>query len=248
MPYNFIGNGVGNSAHTESFSSIVNGYKNNVASSKGFVGNGYKNVVSGSYSSIVGGRENALSGQDGFIGGGVSNTLSGNYGSIAGGIFNRATADRTFIGGGASNSATTVYSVVVGGSQNLASGNRSAILNGSGNTVSGAYSAAIGGQGINGSLASTVYIPNLHIQFEKKVYAQTGGTNPTFGTVSLSSGEATVVTSAITINSCVFITAQSSGNTGSHYISYRNPGTSFNISSTNGSDSSNVAWWIVEPA
>lgn len=69
---------------------------------------------------------------------------------------------------------------------------------------------------------------------------------PTSGTATLSSGTATVNTPTVTATSRIILTAQDAGTAqGSLYISARVAGTSFTITSTNGSDDRTVAWQII---
>lgn len=75
------------------------------------------------------------------------------------------------------------------------------------------------------------------------------GTNASLGVETLVAGTKTVNTTAVTANSRIFVTIQTVGGTpGVLYIGTRVAGTSFDIVSTSGSDTSTVAWWIVEPA
>lgn len=77
------------------------------------------------------------------------------------------------------------------------------------------------------------------------------GTNAKMGTATLNSTTAvTIATTAVTANSRIFLTIQSpAGSTiGSPYVSARTAGTSFQIKSTGTSDTSTVAWMIVEPS
>ena len=78
-----------------------------------------------------------------------------------------------------------------------------------------------------------------------------GGTNVSrimHGTVTLSAGKAAVSVAAVTKNSRIFLTIQSPGGVvGTTYVSSRSPGSSFSIASTSGTDSSLVAWLLVEP-
>jgi hypothetical protein len=75
------------------------------------------------------------------------------------------------------------------------------------------------------------------------------GTNAKMGTAVLNGTTAvTVSTTAVTANSRIFLTIQTPGGTpGSPYVSARTAGTSFQIKS-GASDTSTVAWFIVEPA
>lgn len=75
------------------------------------------------------------------------------------------------------------------------------------------------------------------------------GSNARMGTATLVAGTVTVNTTAVTANSRVFLTAQTTGaGPGALRISARVAGTSFTITSTNAADTSSVAWMIVEPA
>jgi hypothetical protein len=75
------------------------------------------------------------------------------------------------------------------------------------------------------------------------------GTNAKMGTATLSAGTVTVSTTAVTANSRIFLTAQNTGGTpGALRVSARSSGTSFTITSTSNTDTSTVAWFIVEPA
>ena len=75
------------------------------------------------------------------------------------------------------------------------------------------------------------------------------GAGASMGTVNLSGGAATVTTSAVTASSRIFLTSQNTGASPEavHVVS-RIPGTSFVINSVSATDSSTVAWLIVEPA
>lgn len=75
------------------------------------------------------------------------------------------------------------------------------------------------------------------------------GTNATMGSVALSGGAATVNTTKVTANSRIFLDNQALGGTaGFLRVSARSAGTSFTITSSSGTDTSTVAWLIVEPA
>lgn len=75
------------------------------------------------------------------------------------------------------------------------------------------------------------------------------GTNATMGQATLVAGTVTVNTTKVTANSRIMLTPQTTGGgPGSLRISARVAGTSFTITSTSGTDTSAVAWWIVEPA
>lgn len=77
------------------------------------------------------------------------------------------------------------------------------------------------------------------------------GSNATMGVVTLVTGSATVNTTKVTANSRIFLTVQELGTVSSPKAVAafnRTPGTSFQIASSDATDTSNVAWFIVEPA
>ncbi|MEU1663576.1 hypothetical protein ABZ547_08170 [Streptomyces sparsogenes] len=75
------------------------------------------------------------------------------------------------------------------------------------------------------------------------------GSNAKMGVATLTAGAATVSTTAVTTNSRIFLTNQALGGTaGFLRVSARTAGTSFTITSSSGTDTSTVAWMIVEPA
>lgn len=75
------------------------------------------------------------------------------------------------------------------------------------------------------------------------------GANATMGTATLVAGTVVVSTTKVTANSRIFLTNQSLGGTaGFLRVSARTAGTSFTILSSSGTDTSAVAWMIVEPA
>lgn len=75
------------------------------------------------------------------------------------------------------------------------------------------------------------------------------GANAKQGTDTLSGGTKVVSNTSVTANSRIFLTTQStSGTPGAIYVSARNPGTSFTVTSTSGTDASTFAYQIFEPA
>jgi hypothetical protein len=74
------------------------------------------------------------------------------------------------------------------------------------------------------------------------------GSNAKQGTATLSSGAVTVSDTSVTANSRIFLTAQDNNSTGALRVSTRTAGTSFTITSSNGSDSGVVGYEIFEPA
>lgn len=74
------------------------------------------------------------------------------------------------------------------------------------------------------------------------------GANAMMGVATLAAGAVTVNNSLVTANSRIFLSHQNTGGTpGSVRVSARTAGTSFVITSTSGTDTSQVAWLIVEP-
>lgn len=75
------------------------------------------------------------------------------------------------------------------------------------------------------------------------------GSNAKQGTAVLVAGTVTVANTAVTANSRIFLTSQVDGGTpGFLRVSARVAGTSFTITSSNGADTSTVAYQIFEPA
>lgn len=76
------------------------------------------------------------------------------------------------------------------------------------------------------------------------------GTNANMGVATLVSGAATVNTNKVTATSRIFLTRQNAGGTaGDPFVLSRVNGTSFTINSSAGAtDTSIVAWLIINPA
>lgn len=74
------------------------------------------------------------------------------------------------------------------------------------------------------------------------------GSNKAMGVATLVGGTVTVANTKVTANSRIFLTSQTDGGApGSLRISARVAGTSFTITSTSGTDTSTVAYMILEP-
>lgn len=85
--------------------------------------------------------------------------------------------------------------------------------------------------------------------FKAKILRIVEGTNAAMGVATLAAGTVVVNTTRVTANSRVFLTSQTSGAApGAVRVSARTAGTSFTITSSSGTDTSQVAWMIVEPA
>jgi hypothetical protein len=103
---------------------------------------------------------------------------------------------------------------------------------------------------ITNSFALDIESGNLSFSTAGGGIAIKEGSNAKMGTATLSSGTVTVNTTAVTANSRIFLTVNGGTltNVGTVYISARSAGASFTITSSNGSDASDVAWVIIEPA
>ena len=76
----------------------------------------------------------------------------------------------------------------------------------------------------------------------------TEGTNATMGTAVLVAGTKVVNTTKVTANSRIFLTTNTpGGGIGALYVSARVAGTSFTIKSSSATETSTVAWVIIEP-
>lgn len=75
------------------------------------------------------------------------------------------------------------------------------------------------------------------------------GTNATMGLATLAAGTVVVNTTKVTATSRIHLTGQADGGTpGWQRVSARTAGTSFTITSSSATDTSTVAWIIIEPA
>lgn len=78
-----------------------------------------------------------------------------------------------------------------------------------------------------------------------------GGPNAMMGVITLAAGTATINTTKVTANSRIFLIGQSLGTITipqAYQVSARTAATSFTILSSSNTDTSQVAWFIVEPA
>jgi hypothetical protein len=97
---------------------------------------------------------------------------------------------------------------------------------------------------------SGLYFYNSHMTFvnptDYSLKIQSGN-NSSMGLATLSAGTATVNNTLVTNNSRIFLTSQEDGGTpGWLRVSSRVANTSFTITSSSNTDTSKVAWWIVE--
>ncbi len=84
----------------------------------------------------------------------------------------------------------------------------------------------------------------------KGIQIKEGGTAAKMGSVALTAGAATVSTTAVTASSRIFVTSNADGGTpGWLRVDARNTGSgTFHIQSSSASDTSTVAWVIIEPS
>jgi hypothetical protein len=74
------------------------------------------------------------------------------------------------------------------------------------------------------------------------------GSNARMGVATLAAGTVTVSNTSVTANTRIFLTSQTTGAApGTPRVSARTAGTSFTITSTSGTDTSQVAWLLIEP-
>ena len=93
--------------------------------------------------------------------------------------------------------------------------------------------------------------PRTQVEFASGagICAVTAGPGAKFGVVTLDGSQATVLTTAITNESLVFMTYQDDeGSPGPIRVASRTPGVSFLIDGDGSANISRVAWMIVEPA
>jgi hypothetical protein len=168
----------------------------------------------------------------------LSNTESNfniGVGSNAG-IFNETGQNNIFLGLNSGNGNG------VGGSV----GNNNMILIGS--STDAQYSSGLAGSigiGLNVLVpASSCWVIGAA---GVKQYIKTGGSSDVAGVATLVAGTATVSTTSVSANSMIFITSSNPGGTpGWLHVSARTNGTSFVITSSSASDTSDVSWEIKE--
>ena len=73
------------------------------------------------------------------------------------------------------------------------------------------------------------------------------GTNCSMGLSTLVAGSVVVSNTLVTANSRIFLTKQTDGSSGYVNVTARTAGVSFTITSSSGTDTASIAWWIVEP-
>jgi len=118
--------------------------------------------------------------------------------------------------------------------------------------ANGVYLPAANSVGISTGTTESIRIDstgNLLIQRVGTGLRIKEGSNAKMGVATLVAGTVVVSNTSVTANSRIFLTTQSVGGTaGFLVVSARTAGTSFTILSSSASDTSVVAWMIVEPA
>lgn len=162
----------------------------------------------------------SASGTD-IAGGAVNYTSGRSTGSGAGGSINFQTSP-------AGGSGTTLNALVTGGSLN---------------------SAGVWAHGVSGGTATHLNNGNLSFTTAGNGILIKEGSNARMGVSTLVGGTVTVSNTSITANTRIFLTKQSSGTPvalGALSESARVAATSFTITSDNVTDTSNVAWLLIE--
>jgi hypothetical protein len=153
----------------------------------------------------------------------TGNSSAGNYSSTGIGNFT------TIIGNNATTSnqtVTTLINVTGGGISEFVAMN------------------ATGNMSFTGNITSNITMNTLGTYFKVKE-----GANATMGASALTNGNVTISTNKFLNTTRVFLsTTNSSGTVGFPYVTGKVSGTSFNITSTSGTDNSTIVWLLVEPA
>jgi hypothetical protein len=158
----------------------------------------------------------------------------GSSGSSASFAAQRANATDGIISGRASGDTVNRYGVTAAGSHTWGPG---------GSTAADVTLAR------SGTNALAVTGADFRIATAGRGLRVAEGANAKMGVAALAAGTVTVSTTAVTANSRIFLTCQTPGGTpGFLRVSARTAGTSFTILSSSGTDTSVVAWMIVEPA
>lgn len=181
-------------------------------------------VGSGSLASITGGSQNVSIGLNSLLSNttGSSNTGLGSQANVASGALDHATVV------GAQASVSTSNTVVLGRTTDVT------VIGATGDDASGNLLQ------VAGNISATAIGSGLRVK---------EGSNAKMGIATLVAGTVSVSNTSVTANSRIFLTAQnSSGTPGFLGISARTASTSFDITSSNGADTSTVAWMIVEPS
>ena len=96
---------------------------------------------------------------------------------------------------------------------------------------------------------ATHKIPDdVHITTAGKGLRIKEGSNARMGTSTLTAGSVVVANTSITASSRVFLSRMALGGTAGHLSVTLNAGVGFTITSSSGTDTSTIAWQLLEPA
>jgi hypothetical protein len=233
-----------------------------VTANYGLISLGPGNLFNGSTTGFFAGAANgtyyAANAASGFVGdlmslqtAGVTRMAVGGGGNvIIGGPYSLSNSRLTIYNSAASTAVQTQY---VNGSTGTGGSNGGVVgLNSSNNLeMNMRQAASLEFKTTNvtrmtiGSTGNTTLNGNFTLGTAGNKLSITTGSNASVGTGTFSSGAATISTTAVTANSLIFIQYTSCSNCGTNYISARSAGTSFTVTSTNGSDASTFNYWII---
>ncbi|MBS1734378.1 MAG: hypothetical protein JST02_13870 [Bacteroidetes bacterium] len=233
--------GTGNSVSSASGASLAVGESGIIDenSEAALIGYGWGNEIHNSNDAKASGTQSVVLNSSGGIAEGVGAHV---YDSPAGTAFGGEGPEVTGLHGLAlqGGKANGNYSVAM---QKATANGLNSFASGDGNIADGEGTAVLGGTNKTGSRDNTVYIPSLNI-WGDKIFIETGSNKPV-GTATLSAGSVTVSNTTVTANSLIFINGKTCTNCGAYRYGSIIPGTSFVISSTNGTDASTVTYLIV---
>jgi len=151
----------------------------------------------------------------------------------------------------AAASGDTLTGIVINVS-NAGSGTQTGLkVNATGNTADNNFAMFFTGGNVG--IGTSTPTQSLEVNGNIRISGTNGlkiteGANASMGAVTLVAGTKVVATTNVTANSRIFLTTNTPGGAiGALYISARVPGTSFTITSTSATETSKVAWVIVEP-
>ena len=208
-------------------------------------------VVGDSGAAGDGGDITVTAGAGADTGGGISLTCGA---GVAG-----AGGSALLYGGGSTNAAGGDVDLTAGDAAGAGNGGTAYLYagdsdSGSGGTVD--ITAGNSTSGTDGTITLTTAGGAVHVDGGQLKVMALGkglsiaeGADAKMGTAVLVAGTVTVATTAVTANSRIFLTNNAPGGTpGFLHISARTASTSFDITSSNGADTSTIAWMIVEPS
>jgi hypothetical protein len=193
--------------------------------------------------SIIGGYGCEIIDSTDCIAGGNNATIINSNGALCLGIASQVTdsAESVAIGGNATVSSVPLFNSL--GSLAMMSGIAGAGISMAFMGVTNATGSVAMGYGVVANKEYTTSVDSFEIIGNK--FDITAGTNKAVGTVTLSAGSVTVNNTTVTANSLIFINIKGSSVNGGIYRYSIVPGTSFTITSSNGSDANTVGYLII---